>query len=240
MTALPGATNPFDKLVNTHDPEALAQYYAEREKALGPYIERLTKADPNLPYISAYIMAGDLHRADEVYVLLADGAITWEQAQSMTGSYGRMDLRARAFDEGLIGELQAIEGLPHAWSGSDPDDTDPRFLALWRLAFKANRYRTVRDPKGRPIMTDPGMSGTVHVYRGQDKGAPFGIAWSLSKVVATKFAKGAATRQSNRQGVVYEGWVPRKSILGYCVERSESEVILDPLALVGEIGRAHV
>ena len=224
MTALPGTDNPFDHLSQG---DAMA-YFQRREERVIPKVEQLMAADPKLPFISAYIMAGDLVRADEVFELLGEGKVTWDQAEMMTGSYGRLDLRARALANEYITVEQAIEDLPATWRGSDPDDTDPRFLALWKLAFRANRYRTVRDRKGAPIPALRGSGELVRIYRGQDEGAPFGIAWSLSKVTATKFANGAATRQRSRNGVVYEAKVERKHILGYCVERGENETIVDP------------
>jgi pentatricopeptide repeat protein len=228
VTDLNPTDNPFLHLHNDNDAMA---YLQRREERVVPKVESLMAADPKLPFISAYVMAGDMVRADECFDLLREGKITWSDAQSMTGSYGRMDLRARAYAANLIGTATAIKDLPHAWSGSDPDDTDPRFLALWTLAYRANRSRTVRDRKGAAIPSVPGAGDLVRIYRGQDKGAPFGIAWSLSKVTATKFAHGAATRQHARDGVVYEATVERSDILGYCVGRGESEVIVDPAKL---------
>jgi hypothetical protein len=220
--------NPF---LHLSDMDKAMEYHQRREPLIAAKVNALIEADPRLPYISAYVMAGDLVRADEVIELLRDGKVTWDQAELMTGSYGRLDLRARAYAEALIDAEQAIEDLPAAWRGGDPDDTDPRFLALWRMAFRANRWRTVRDRKGAPIPSIRGSGELVRIYRGQDEGAPFGIAWSLSKVTATKFANGAATRQHNRGGVVYAAKVERKHILGYCVERGENEVIVDPANL---------
>jgi len=106
-------------------------------------------------------------------------------------------------------ESELIEMLPDLWRGSDPDDTDPQYLRLWKTAWLANGRRTVRDgphlPKGR----------TVRCYRGQDADAPLGIAWSLDRRVAEKFARGAGTRQSNRSGMVFETEVPRTAVLAY-------------------------
>jgi hypothetical protein len=220
--------NPF---LHLSDMEQAMEYHRRREPVIAAKVTALIEADPKLPYISAYIMAGDLVRADEVYDLLREGKVTWGQAESMVGSYGRMDLRARAYINALITAEQAVEDLPAAWRGADPDDTDPRYLGLWRMAFRMNRHRTVRDTKGAVIPAIRGSGELVRIYRGQDKGAPFGIAWSLSKTTAMKFAMGAATRESNRGGVVYEAKVERKYILGYCVGRGEDEVIVDPASL---------
>ena len=155
--------NPFLHLTDMND---AMEYHRKREPLINAKMLTLVEADPALPYISAYVMAGDLVRADEVIDLLRDGKVTWDQAQTMVGSYGRMDLRARAYTEALIDVEQAIEDLPAVWRGADPDDTDPRFLGLWRMAWKANRYQTVRDRKGSRITCLRGTGSLVRIYRG--------------------------------------------------------------------------
>ncbi len=187
----------------------------------------LMDADPSLPFISALVIARDLASADRSLQWLRDGTHDWGRAEVFCGSYGRLDLRVRAWDEGLITDEQALTDLPSTWSGSDPDDTDPRFLALWKTAFAANGGTYLRDPEDAVL---PGIS-VLTVYRGQDYGAPFGIAWSLDPMVAAKFANGAATRQRNRGGVVYRAIVPRNKVMGYMTGRKEAEVIVDPADL---------
>lgn len=196
----------------------------EREsKEAAQRAEVLMQRDPNLPWISAYIMARDLMSADRSLNWLREGKYDWGRAEVFCGSYGRLDLRVRAHAEGLITDEQAITDLAGMWSGSDPDDTDPRFLALWKSAFKANGEKYLRD-RGKALP----RGAMVRVYRGQDEGAPFGIAWSLDPLVAKKFANGAATRQHHRNGVVYTGVIPRQAVLGYMTGRNESEVVFDP------------
>ena len=53
-------------------------------------------------------------------------------------------------------------------------------------------------------------------------------AWTIDRDIAEKFANGAATRQANRGGVIYQATVDRSRILGYLTGRGESEVIVDP------------
>ena len=197
--------------------------------------EELMKRDPKLPLISAYVIARDLRSADRSMEWLREGKYDWKTAEVFTGSYGRMDLRVRAHAEGLITNEQVLDGLTHAWSGSDPDDTDPRFLALWRDAWVANGRKPLRDGKGLP------RDQWLHVYRGQDEvttvgrtpldPSAFGIAWSLDPMVAKKFANGAATREHSRGGVVYVARVHRSDVMGYMVGRNEAEVIVDPTML---------
>lgn len=188
----------------------------------------LMDKDPSLPFISALVIARDMASADRSMEWLREGKYDWGRAEVFCGSYGRLDLRVRAWEEGLITDEQALaaEDLPHAWSGSDPDDTDPRFLALWKSAFAANGGTYLRDGDD----TLPGIS-VLTIYRGQDYGARFGIAWSLDPMVAAKFANGAATRQHNRGGVVYRAIVERSKVLGYMTGRGEAEVIVDPADL---------
>jgi hypothetical protein len=196
---------------------------AAEEAAVQERVTTIMAKDPRIPFISAYVIARDLMSADRSLGWLREGKYDWGTAEAFCGSYGRLDLRIRAYEEGLITEEQAVEDLPSQWSGSDPDDMDPRFLALWRKAFRLNGKRMLRDsrkhlPKDRPLT----------IFRGQDEGTPFGISWSFDHRVAVKFANGAATRQHNRRGVVYAAHVDPKNILGYMTGRGESEVIVAP------------
>ena len=187
----------------------------------------LMDADPSLPFISALIIARDMASADRSMDWLRTGKYDWSRAEVFCGSYGRLDLRVRAHAEWLITDEQALEDLPSTWSGSDPDDTDPRFLALWKSAVAANGGVYLRDHADKTL---PGAQWLT-IYRGQDAGAPFGIAWSLDPMVAAKFADGAATRQRHRGGVVYKAIVPRTLVLGYMTGRGEQEVIVDPATI---------
>jgi len=203
------------------DMDALvAQESARQRKAMA-----LAAADPKLPYISALVIAGDLLAAERSLEWLREGKYPWRQAEAFCGSYGRLDLRVRAYAEGLITDAEVIEDLPAAWRSADPDDTDPRFLALWQQAFIANGRRYLFDGKQLP------KKATFPIYRGQDHGAPFGIAWSLDPEVAMKFADGAATRQRGRGGVIYCAIAHRLDVMGYMTKRNEAEVIVDPVML---------
>lgn len=209
---------PAPDFANTLE-EAAAQHEAVSQRAT-----ELMKADPRLPFISAYVMANDMAGAERSMGWLREGKHPWGRAEAFCGSYGRLDLRVRAREEGLITDEQAFADLASTWSGSDPDDTDPRFLTLWKDAVAANGGQYLRDPEG---VTLPG-NHVLTIFRGQDEGVPFGIAWSLDVTTAIKFANGAATRQRGRNGVVYRAKVKRSDVLGYMTARHEAEVVLDP------------
>lgn len=105
--------------------------------------------------------------------------------------------------------------LPEVWSDAEPDDTKPLYLRMWREAAKSGRVEEAPLPDGDPLT----------VYRGEpEKPArkTRGIAWSLDRDVAVKFA----LRSRRGSGVVIEGTVPRAAVLGYVTDRSEAEVIL--------------
>lgn len=183
----------------------------------------LMDRDPKLPYISAYIIARDMMGSDRSLQWMREG-MEWDEAERWCGSYGRLDLRVRALEEGLITEVQAYEGLASAWSHSDPDDTDPRFLTLWVEAFAANRQRYLRDHTDKRLPNGSRLT----IYRGQDEDQSFGLSWSLNRKTAEKFANGAATREANRGGVVYTAVVDRRDVMGYMPGRGEAEVIVNP------------
>jgi len=189
--------------------------------------------DPKLPYASAWVMAADYVGGDLVLEKLERGELTWQQAEPLIGSYARLDARLKARARGLITTKQALHDLPGAWSGSDPDDTKEPYLALWREAWEANGRVMLRDSN----VTVPDRN-YVRVFRGQDRvdgprtPRSFGIAWSLSKATARKFAMGAATRQGNREGVIYTALVQPRDIYGFMTQRGEREVIIDPANLV--------
>jgi hypothetical protein len=105
------------------------------------------------------------------------------------------------------------------WRGSDPDDTDPFWLEFWRKAKHWN---------GNTALTDAVLPrGRLHVFRGQPRGAPTGISWSLSFAVAQKFAVNGGGRVPRHDGIVKEGYVFAHQIYAYIDERGEQEVVTD-------------
>jgi hypothetical protein len=197
------------------DEDLVAQSRAQSERAAA-----IMAAQPTLPFISAYIMAGDQLSAERAERWMDAGA-DFLDVWVFVGSYARLGCAIKAQAAGRVGADWLLDNLPWLWSGSDPDDTDPTFLSWWKTAYIRNGG-TVLD--GEPL---PGR-GPILLHRGQDADAPLGIAWTTDKAVAEKFARGAGIRQSNRAGTVITTWVERSDILAYLTGRGESECIIDP------------
>src|SRR5262245_30632580 len=195
------------KAPNGMDQETLAliekQMHQQSERAI-----LLQEADPRLPYVSAYVMAGDIIRGEYALDMLRKGEWSWAEAEIRTGSYARFGLRVSAWEEGLITIEDALTDLGPAWRGADPDDTDPRFLSLW-IEAKRRHGNYIRD--GRPLP----RTHILTLYRGQDADAPLGIAWSLDRMTALKFANGAATRQHDRGGTILTRHCWRRDALAF-------------------------
>lgn len=205
-----------------------AEHMARRIERQNEIVLRLAAKQPTLNFITAFIMSGDLAAAEEVEAEFAAGKLTFEQAQVFCGSYARFDFIVRQVELGRVKPEEAYALLPEVWSGSDPDDTEPRFLEFWKAAYRWHESRPFFDGKKLP-----GMRPTL--YRGQDriaKGA--GIAWSLSKTVAKRFARGAWARQSDRDGIILVAKnVPASLVMAYITGRGEEEIIVDPDELPG-------
>lgn len=185
--------------------------------------EELRENDPSLPYITSIIMAGDKLAADRSWEWLKTGYKSFIEAQVFVGSYYRLDFWVRAMEQGFTTLERLLEELPELWRASDPDDTDPRYLRLWKKSWERNGRKYIRD--GRPI---PSRTKMLTIYRGQDKDVAFGIAWTLDPKIARKFANGASLRVKNRGGIVYRAKVPRTKVMAYLTLRGESEIIIDP------------
>lgn len=205
-------------IINADQTEAAQDERYARQMAMAV---ELHEADPRLPLVSALVIAGDRLSDMRSRRWVEQGAdpVT---CVAFVGSYARLDFALWLLERGDIDDGWMLAELPSLWRGSDPDDTDPRFLSLWRRMYSANGGKYLRD--GKPL---PKRSPWLRVWRGQDTGAPFGIAWSLDRDVAARFARGAATRQTDRGGTVYDLHVPRSVVLGYLTGRGEQEVIVD-------------
>jgi hypothetical protein len=197
-------------------------------ESLQPRVAELMAADPQLKPWIAYVIAQDEDSARRAREGVASGEIEPLQAVHMCGSYARF----RAAVDLLPREV-LNEHIIDLWRGSDPDDRDPDFLQVWKEA-RSLKSSYLRD--GKPL---PGRDGEILVYRGQDPGAPDGIAFSLDQKIAEKFASGAATRQGDREGVLLEALVSKKKVLAYITLRGESEVVIDPETLIGWREIAH-
>lgn len=191
--------------------------------------DELLKKDPKLDPISALVMAGDAASAERADAALAAGE-PFSRALVMVGSYARLDWVVRQLRAGRVDEETVLDQWPELWRGSDPDDTDPRFLDIWQLAYERAGGTVLDDPE-RPLPDSPRLV----VYRGQDSDAVLGIAWSLSRKIAEAYAAGMATRQGNRGGRVFRAEVNRSGVLGYLTGRHEEEVVVDPSTILGDV-----
>jgi hypothetical protein len=204
----------------TVDPRTLdlLRQMEEENKRLQPRITALMAADPQMKPWTAMTIAQDEASVERAREAIAEGKDPL-YAVHLVGSYARFGAAVELLPSRIL-----YANILDLWRGADPDDSDPRFLSAWKRA-KAyrNPARYLKDGKGIP-----GNTASVMVYRGQDPGAPSGIAWSTSFTVAEKFATGAATRQRDREGIVLSGFIKRNDVIAYLTLRGEEEVVCDP------------
>lgn len=113
--------------------QSLEQYAAEHSRILSA----LLADNPGLG-ITAYVMANDIVFASQMAEMVRAGILTAEEAVWRVGSFARLDWAITHCPDAWV-----IENLPELWSGSDPDDTKPEYLALWHRAFADNSYRII-------------------------------------------------------------------------------------------------
>lgn len=202
------------------NPERLMEVL-DRHGKLAEDIHRET----GLPYITAFVMAGDRLSAERALRYVEDGTWDWQRGLTLTGSYARLDLARTLVEKGLMPREDLLKELPELWRGSDPDDTDVKWLLLWQEAWTHNGEQTIYD--GATRLPEADYKAPIIVYRGQPDSADFGIAWSTSREIAEKFAGGAGLRVRT-QGVTWRALVPRDKVIAYLTERGECEVIVDP------------
>lgn len=171
--------------------------------------------DKGVPFITAVVRAGDMVSAEAADVLVAEGMLP-SKAIMYVGSYARFDW---AYKNLPAGEL--VRQLPELWAGADPDDTDPRYVGLWKLAFAANDKKTIFDASEGTVLPDP-----LTVYRGQ-LGYELGISWTTNHGVATKFAATGGGRAKVAKGRVLTRKIKLEHVMAYLTSRGEFEVIVD-------------
>lgn len=177
--------------------------------------------------ITAFVMANDRQSAEHRYQQVVKGEVSAEYAINLTGSYAALDLAVRLYEEGHLDEATLLREWPEWWRGTDPDDTDPRYLRIWRKAWEANGRTYVRDGRALP------RTKVLTVMRGQRPGDPVGMAWTLDPKIAAKFAVTLGGRHRVSGGGVIRAEVERSKVLGYLTKRGESEVVVDPRSLKG-------
>jgi hypothetical protein len=175
----------------------------------------LIATQPHLGF-TAYIIASDMVSAEQANVSVLNGESP-ESVINRVGSYARFDWAYKNLPRPLL-----LKMLPELWTGSDPDDTCPEYLQLWKDAFVANKDRIIFDDKSVRL---PAVST---IYRGQLKDASVGISWSLDINVAKKFARTGGLRHMINNGMILKAKVNRKHVLAYLRGRGEQEIIVDP------------
>jgi hypothetical protein len=188
----------------------------------------LMKGDPNLNFLAAFIIAGD-ELANERSQRWVRMGLDPELAMGFVGSYARLAFALWAVSQGHMDKATLLDVLPGLWRGSDPDDTDPRFLDLWREAH-ALHGGTILDNEDQPlpIHTDTFGDPWLVLYRGQLDLNGEGIAWTTDYAIARKFSTTGGLRATQRVGHVLARWAHPKDALAYLTGRGESEVVIDP------------
>lgn len=211
----------------TEQDKVLLAGMAAEMAELQPRIDELVAKDPLLKPWTAMTIAQDERSVRLAHEAINNGKSALS-AVSIVGSYSRFQA---AVD--LLPDSVMWKEIIDLWRGSDPDDTNPEFLKVWERAHQHWKDYPTRHRLQSRYMRDgsplPGRGQTIVIYRGMDQPpAPFGIAWTTNLSIAEKFATGAATRQMDRPGVVWQALVQRKNIIAYITQRGESEVIVNP------------
>lgn len=105
------------------------------------------------------------------------------------------------------------QAVAQEWSGFDAID-HPRIAALFR------RFRS-----SRPDHFTEHLPAEIRIYRGQDAGDAFGLAWTTDPVVAAGFAEGHRGIRHD-DPYVYEITVTRAEVAFTCDDRGEAEIVL--------------
>lgn len=193
----------------------------DRMLEIGPIAEDLMKQGVNP--IQAFIMAGDQASAIAATERVHSGGIPLRELYRV-GSYARLDW--------------ACQHLPHAtllsrflelWRDSDPDDTKPEFLYLWKNLRWLHRPYPAMDCD---LAEFDALPPVLQLYRGQVVDKPLGISWTLNRVVAEKFARTGGYRVNHDVGMVLLRKVRKEAVLGYITQRSEAEVVVDQFDLL--------
>ena len=200
-----------------------AQHQAQADRAT-----QLMNGDPNLNYLAAFIIAGDQLAGERSQRWVKMG-LDPQLAMGFVGSYSRLDFALWAVSEGYMDRSVLIDVLPGLWRGSDPDDTDPRFLQLWKEAHSLAGV-TILDNEDQPLPIHTDIYGDpwLVLYRGQLTLDGEGIAWTTDYAIASKFATTGGLRGTRRSGHVLARWAHPKDALAYLTGRGESEVVIDP------------
>ncbi len=184
-----------------------------------------------IPFIAAFVIAQDQFASERSKEWVKLG-LDAREAMGFVGSYARLDFALWAVAEGHMDKAVLLDVLPGLWRGSDPDDTDSRFLALWNEARDLHGG-TILDNEDRPLPVHTDVYGDpwLVLYRGQLTLDEPGIAWTTDYAIARKFSSNGGLRGVNRVGHVLARRAHPKDALAYLTGRSESEVVIGPANL---------
>ena len=168
-----------------------------------------------VPFATAIVMSGDLLSAEEAAKRVQDGADPKFEYKRV-GSYARLEWCLKNLPHDFL-----LKVLPEVWRNSDPDDSQKKFLTLWKQAYAANGNKIVLDDKRRKL-----PKGKLTVYRGQ-VGDKLGISWTTDLEIAKKFALSGGGRQIVKGGKIFKCQINTKDVLAYLTGRGESELIID-------------
>jgi len=207
-------------------PEFSMNNPAQMSKAMAHQLERAKRADkianelvakqPGLGFITAMIMAGDMVQAEDITAAVKAGKMTASKGVGMIGSFARFQWAVEN-----LSKPELLRRLLVLWQSADPDDTNLSYLELFREKAVRSRNRIACDKKRLSSQKN------FLVYRGQPKGSPTGISFSLNEDVAQGFADGASSRMPRSDGVIVRASVDREFVLAYITGRNEDEVIVD-------------
>lgn len=184
----------------------------------------------DLPDVTRFVIATDMEHAERLLVQFEAGRIMAEDVVRLSGSFSRCEMAVTLVEQGLLSDEWLLPQWPELWRGADPDDTDPRFLDVWKRAVAANGGKYLRDGDRLPRQKGNAyQQGYLTIYRGgvTTTAAREGIAWSHDRSVAEKFAAGMGTR-AMVNGVLVKGMIRRDKVLGYLTGRNEYEVVVNP------------
>ncbi|MCI0393266.1 MAG: hypothetical protein MOB07_31440 [Acidobacteria bacterium] len=199
-------------MIPQRDMKAHLEWYVLRHTVV---LQALLKEQPRLG-VTADIMATDIVSGELMWAEVESGRRPAEEVVWCVGSYARLEWAMRHCSDKFV-----LENLPKLWAGSDPDDTQPEYLALWRRAFERNGRKVVCDERPLPALY------RYHLYRGQERSEPQGISWTLDRDIACKFACGAGVRRPLEDPVILERFAHPDLVLAYLTGRGENEVIID-------------
>lgn len=191
-------------------------------------IDELAKAHPTWAFVTLFVMSSDMAASERVDTAYLKGELNFDTAETLLGSYARWDWLVREMKKGVINISTFHENMCSWWSMSDPDDTNPEYLQLFKEAREVspvipNRGQYIGD-EGKNLPPTQYLT----IYRGQDDpNETIGFAWTLDLYIAEKFAKGAWARVP-RHGVVITARCEYKDVLAYITGRGEQEIIIDP------------